>query len=623
MFALLGGAAIAQVAAGNPVPHDQAPDDHVTVSSSDSSRKLARHESGNPAAPNTIYYRITLCQGATAKENTFKPPKSDLKAAGLQGGPDQVGQGATSDNREKGGAAGLFNGTDGTLSITGSHDGVLTWKLKDGNGNTATFILRVHFVDCSEHHGAHSGSNNPKEKEIAMNVLEGQDTGDQQYATATGTYDSRSLDSSVFADVAYTGDVVPIAGDSSGNDGGQTWDPKRGWVYPGKAPPPRERWHPHGGMDDAVPKCTANTKPPTLTLDDPSDVQEVKGDLVPIAGDSSKSSSDDVVMNKGGNTPNASSEAIVDKATAELLRIAQERDNALKQYDALPSDAKKYMPIKQNLASLDKREADARATRSDAQTKLDQSSGKTTDSGTANKPVDATNKPTDANKPTETTTTPTAAPTDQTPTTTTAEQTPTTTDGGTPYISIGAKIIQTTIPGKLGDPEPGKLLSFDTMKYDTDFTKKPQDGYDKNRAICTTGNDGTCETKIDKDDAPHYGLKDYKPSYKFTFDDMLTRGGYHHVDPKEIVKTDYSFGDNFKTSSYALKIGDSWWVRDTYTTPYGTGDGYPKGGYAFYIVDGCLVIQPAPWGAAFDAPPAHSDLPMAAIKLGPSAGIVQ
>jgi len=640
MFALLNGAAIAQVAQGNPVPKDQAPDDHVTVSSSDTSRKLARHESGNPAAPNTIYYRITLCKGAGPKENTFRPPKSDLIQAGLKGGPDQVGQGATSDNKEKGGAAGLFNGTDGTLSITGSNDGILTWQLKDGNGNTATFKLRVHFVDCSEDHGAHSGSKNPHEKEISMSVVTGTD--DQQYATTTGQGTATGGGNDVnfqatFENAGFNGPFYTAAF----NHGSQ----------------------PFGGVDGTKPDCTFDMEPPTLQLEDAHEVQSVSGDIAKPAEHEVQSVSGDLggagagllfgghaKDDSGGSAklpPSVEEGLKLDEAYGKMMLsvIDGDRDEFEKAYDALPPGLKTFIDYDETMKEFDRREARAQAKIRDAHSMLEKSAAadnKPANTDTPNAPSGNTPPPTNEHattpdtqstpsdgKPTSDNTTPPAsstpassggAPTNTTTTTSTnpdqgmANQSQTTSNQD--YQPIGFKYIASVKPGDTPREEPGKQISWFAKKEEPDLSKKPQQGYNKDPVTCITGANGSCETKIATDERQTYQIT--KPGkVQYTFTSMLTRGGYNEVTGGKLDPTQ-TFGHTLRI----VQIGQRQFAAYTWSSFYGTGDGYPRGNL-IYIVDNCEFMLPAPWGADFNTPPAHSDLPAGVLQLGPAAGIAQ
>ena len=200
----------------------------------------------------------------------------------------------------------------------------------------------------------------------------------------------------------------------------------------------------------------------------------------------------------------------------------------------------------------------------------------------------ATDKPAapgDSIKPTApTTTTPTATPT--TPTTTADQKTPSSDSSavGTPanpgYIVVGAKIIKSTVPGKLGDPEPGALISLNVTKYplrrNGDTGTGPQDGHDADRTICITISDGSCEMKITNQETPYYGLdKVTAPRIDLAFDSMVYRGGFNVVG-KDTPKIDKIDGGMITDTPYAFKIGDTTVVRHSFTSPYGATRQLPK-----------------------------------------------
>ncbi len=203
----------------------------------------------------------------------------------------------------------------------------------------------------------------------------------------------------------------------------------------------------------------------------------------------------------------------------------------------------------------------------------------------------------------------------------TGEQTTTSGPGQTtPYLVMVAKIIRSTLPGKLGDPEPGAMIALGGPKYplrkQDDTGPGPQDGYDKNRPFCITVSDGTCETQIEFSDKAYYGLASVNLSrIHLDFETMNYRGGFNIVgrdQPATINMT--TGGGNTEDFPSSFNIGPMTVVRHIFKTPDDGSDGYPKN--IKFAVDSCLFILPAPWGWEQSSPlPAHSDLPATTIEL--------
>jgi len=191
------------------------------------------------------------------------------------------------------------------------------------------------------------------------------------------------------------------------------------------------------------------------------------------------------------------------------------------------------------------------------------------------------------------------------------------------YIVIDAKIIHSATPGKVGDPEPGTQLALNGPKYpfreQNDNGQDHQDGHDATRPFCVTIPDGTCEVHIEIRDKTYYGLGRVDlDRINVDFETPNYRGGFNVVGKDPPAKLDTATdGGNTTDWPSSFNIGSVMVARHTFTTPNDGSDGYPK--RIKFTVDNCLFILPAPWGAAFDAPPAHSDLPMTAIRLEPIA----
>jgi hypothetical protein len=210
LLTLLNALAMAQVQTdaslpgGQPVLYSSPPDNHVTRSK-DGRTPLAQHERGNPAAAHTIYYRITLCDNLGPNDFQFVVPQSDQKALGLTG-KSQADADAKTSNTDKGGVNGINNGSGSKMSIRGTKDGTLTYKLTDNTGNVATIVLRVHYIKCDN---TNDGFTN-KENEISMAVPLVPNTDGAQYATmiqnipALGATDGQN--------VSY---AVPLASDTT------------------------------------------------------------------------------------------------------------------------------------------------------------------------------------------------------------------------------------------------------------------------------------------------------------------------------------------------------------------------------------------------------------------------
>ena len=183
-----------------------------------------------------------------------------------------------------------------------------------------------------------------------------------------------------------------------------------------------------------------------------------------------------------------------------------------------------------------------------------------------------------------------------------------------------AKIIRSTVPGKIGDSEPGALLALGGPKYplrkQDDTALGPQDGYDKGRPFCITTSIGTCEIQIEISDKAYYGLS--KVDLTRISLDLETpnyRGGFNVVgkDPPPKLDTVADDGNTVDFPS-SFHIGSLIVARHTFRTPDDGSDGYPK--RIKFTVDFCLFILPAPWGAELEASDSvHSELPAATLQL--------
>ena len=182
-----------------------------------------------------------------------------------------------------------------------------------------------------------------------------------------------------------------------------------------------------------------------------------------------------------------------------------------------------------------------------------------------------------------------------------------------------AKIIRSAVPGKVGDPEPGALLALGGPKYPLrkqgDTGPGPQDGHDMTRPFCMAGTDGTCEARIEFGDKSYYGLGDVDLTrINLDLETPNSRGGFNVVgkDPPPKFDTASDDGNTVDLPS-SFTIGTMTVARHTFTTPDDGSDGYPK--RIKFIIDSCLFILPAPWGAEQASDNPHRELPTATLQL--------
>ena len=316
-----------------------------------------------------------------------------------------------------------------------------------------------------------------------------------------------------------------------------------------------------------------------------------------------------VLRNYYMDPPSTSSSTGIDPTIAPLIegfgedrlqRVRLNRANFLEHWSVLSPDAQKYLDSSSTLGIYDQEEATIRARMWPLRQPVDTASTgdqiKSPDSA-PKAPVD--DKPNSGNNPPDKSA---QSPSDKpatsdnsmksaTPTAPSAgsdqktSSSDTSAPGTTPnpgYIVIGAKIIQSTTPGKLGDSEPGALISLNVDKYplrrSDDKGPGPQDGHDADRPICVTTAAGTCEMKITLEEKPYYGLaKVNDPRIDLTFDSMVYRGGFSVVGKDSPRKPNTKVDGGLTTDNpYAFKIGTMDVVRHTFTTPYDGGDGFPK-----------------------------------------------
>jgi hypothetical protein len=336
------------------------------------------------------------------------------------------------------------------------------------------------------------------------------------------------------------------------------------------------------------------------------------------------------------------------RAKDDLLKLQYERGNFLKNYWALPSDARSYINPLSTLGIMNRQEADIRGQLHDFEPRIDTAATanqapapealpapKSDNSGSAGNPPSGDNAapppasgqpapPPTSDKP--------PASGDSTPATQTTGQQTTTSDGGgtgdTQYVTMVAKVIHSTLPGIVGDPEPGAQLALGGPKYplrkEGDAEPGPPDGHNKNRPFCITISDGTCEMQIELSDKAYYGLARVNLSrIHLDFETMNYRGGFDIVGRDSPAKIDTTTdGGNTEDFPSSFNIGTMIVVRHIFKTPYDGSDGYPKN--IKFTVDSCLFILPAPWGWEPSSPvPAHSDLPAATIELAASTGVAR
>jgi hypothetical protein len=128
-------------------------------------RPVAQRETGHPVVPGTIYYRITLCAGASWQ---WTPPGADLERAGLKGPQASAGNFRSTGDKVKGVNAGTggkakFEGKatlNKTTNQMGRTDETVTYDITDNNKNVAHIVLKVHILPCDDR--AERGYNQPR-----------------------------------------------------------------------------------------------------------------------------------------------------------------------------------------------------------------------------------------------------------------------------------------------------------------------------------------------------------------------------------------------------------------------------------------------------------------------------
>jgi porin-like protein len=317
----------------------------------------------------------------------------------------------------------------------------------------------------------------------------------------------------------------------------------------------------------------------------------------------------------------------------DLLKIRNDRESFKSEYKALPDSAKSYFDPLSTLGVFDKEQTAIRGRLQDFEPPVDTAAAASTAPASDAPTAPASNTSDSVSNPAAggTPVTPSAAG-DSTPASPAGGAQTTTGDSsgtGSLYVTMIAKILHSTVFGKVGDPEPGALVSLNGPKYPLrkqgDTSAGPQDGADKSRPFCITITDGTCEFVIEISDKNYYGLGRVDlPRIYLNLETANYRGGFNVVgkDPPSKIDTATEDGNTVDLPS-SFNIGSTMVARHIFRTPDDGSDGYPK--RIKFTIDPCLFILPAPWGAELQiAKDLHSELPSATLQLSaPDRGGVQ